>query len=197
MGDVLRIKEKIIIVDVDGVLLDWEYHFEKWVKEKYCYDMVNPFSYKINEKYNIPRDEGRKMARDFNESTDIAFLSPLRDAVKYIRKLHEEHGYMFHAITSLSNRVSAQKLRINNLESLFGRVFDEYNILDTGADKDDALLKYKDTGAFWIEDKPDNVDTGIRLGLNGILVAHAHNASYKGDAKRMYKWSDIYREIVS
>lgn len=196
MGGILSVKEKIILVDVDGVLLDWEYHFEKWVKEKYGYEEVTIGAYKINEKYNIPRAEGRKMARDFNESTDIAFLSPLRDAVKYIRKLHEEHGYMFHAITSLSNRVSAQKLRINNLESLFGKVFDEYNILDTGADKDDALLKYEDTGAFWIEDKPENVDIGIELGLNGILVAHDHNASYRGDAKRMYKWADIYKEIV-
>ena len=37
--------------------------------------------------------------------------------------------------------------------------------LDTGADKDEALAPYFNSGAFWIEDKTENAELGAELGL--------------------------------
>ena len=75
----------------------------------------------------------------------------------YVKRLHEEHGYVFHCITSLSKDENAQELRRMNLKKLFGKTaFDKFIFLDTGADKDEALLPYKDSGLWWIEDKIDN-----------------------------------------
>ena len=30
----MKINEKLILVDCDGVLLDWQYSFLKWMKER-------------------------------------------------------------------------------------------------------------------------------------------------------------------
>jgi 5'(3')-deoxyribonucleotidase len=133
----------------------------------------------------------------FNESAWIRKLPPLRDAIHYVKKLHAEHGYIFHCITSLSNDDYSQHLRTKNLREMFGdSVFEKYIYLDTGADKDSVLVNYADTGCWWIEDKPQNADCGIGFGLNSILVDHDHNRDYTGRAARVKNWKEIY-EIVT
>jgi len=34
------------------------------------------------------------------------------------------------------------------------------------------------------------------LGLDSVLVAHPHNASYEGDARRLENWKDIYKYVT-
>lgn len=134
----------------------------------------------------------------FNESANIGYLPPLRDAVKYVRKLHEEHGFIFHAITSLSLDPFAAKEREDNLKRVFGEtVFEKIQCLDTGADKDEALEMYRDTGCFWVEDKIENAELGERIGLNAVLMEHDHNADYyNGNIPVVKKWKDIYDMIT-
>jgi hypothetical protein len=189
-------KDKVILTDCDGVLLDWEYAFGQWMK-RHDYKIVESGQYRMDLKYGLTREEGNKLCRMFNESAWIRKLPPLRDSIKYVKKLHEEHGYIFHAITSLSTDQYACHLRTKNLRELFGdTVFERYVYLDTGADKDDALEPYRDTGCYWIEDKPENADTGSRVGLNSILIKHTHNADYKGSAIPVQNWKQIYEMIT-
>jgi Predicted phosphatase/phosphohexomutase len=189
-------KEKVILVDCDGVLLDWVYSFTQWMT-RHGYSEVCDNTYDIHVRYGIENGEAKKLVRMFNESASIRKLPPYLDAIKYVKKLHQDHGYIFHAITSLSNDDYAQHLRTKNLIELFGpTVFERYVYLDTGADKDEALLKYKDTGCVWVEDKPENADVGLQLGLDSILMHHSHNIDYKGDALRVYNWKEIYKYIV-
>ena len=189
-------KNKLILVDCDGVLLDWEYAFDCWMA-RHGYKIVSDGFYKMDIKYGLDKYEAMRLIRMFNESAWIRKLPPLRDAIKYVKMLHEEHGYIFHAITSLSNDDYAQHLRTKNLIEMFGpTVFERYVYLDTGADKDQALLPYKDSGCYWVEDKPENVDVGISLGLDGILMKHDHNASYTGIAYQVSNWKEIFELIV-
>lgn len=195
-GTIMQMSDKVILTDCDGVLLDWEYAFGQWMK-RHNYKIVNPGNYKMDIKYGLSREEGNKLCRMFNESAWIRKLPPLRDSIKYVKKLHQEHGFIFHAITSLSTDQYACHLRTKNLRELFGdTVFERYVYLDTGADKDDALAPYKDTGCYWVEDKPENVDTGIRLGLEGILIDHTHNRDYMGSARVVKNWREIYESII-
>ena len=193
----IAVKNKTILVDCDGVLLDWGYSFASWM-HRHNYNVVdNSGVYDIGTKYGIERRTKERLVRMFNESASIRKLPPLRDAIKYVKKLHEEHGYIFHAITSLSNDQYAQHLRTKNLRELFGdTAFEKYVYLDTGADKDDALEPYRNSGCYWVEDKPQNVDCGINLGLSGILIAHDHNVDYDGKAVRVQNWKEIYKIIT-
>ena len=189
-------KDKAILVDCDGVLFDWEYAFGQWM-ERHGYVVKETGNYLMDVKYGLDRSEAKKLVRMFNESAWIRKLPPLRDAIKYVKKLHTDHGYIFHAITSLSNDQYAQHLRTKNLREMFGdSVFEKYVYLDTGADKDNVLVEYADTECWWVEDKPENVDCGINFGLNGILVAHDHNADYTGEAVRLNNWREIYTLIT-
>lgn len=189
-------KDKIILVDCDGVLLDWEHSFDRWMA-RHGYQILDRSEYNIGIRYGLDGVEKNRLVRMFNESAAIRKLPPLRDAIKYVKKLHEDHGFIFHAITSLSTDQYAQHLRTKNLRELFGNtVFDRYVYLDTGADKDDELAVYKGTECYWVEDKDVNCDLGIELGLNGILMAHDHNANYSGEGVRVRNWKEIYEIIV-
>ena len=130
---------KTILTDVDGVLLDWVYSFRGWM-DRHGYEIIDPHEYRMDKAYGLTDEEGKRLCRMFNESATIRKLSPLRDAVKYVRKLHEEHGYVFRVISSLSEDTYAGHLRTKNLNELFGpTVFESYVYIDTGADKDEVL----------------------------------------------------------
>tara|TARA_R110000796_G_scaffold100582_1_gene209251 strand:- start:63 stop:665 length:603 start_codon:yes stop_codon:yes gene_type:complete len=183
---------KIILTDCDGVVLDWEYAFDCWMIQK-GYSVIATDQYDMDIKYGVPRAEMKKMVRYFNESAWVGKMTPLRDAVKYVKKLHEEFGYVFHAITSLSNDPYAQELRTQNLKNIFGEgVFEKFIYLDTGADKDDALAPYAESGCYWVEDKPENAMLGYRLGLEAILIDHDHNQDMAEECTRVACWRDIY-----
>jgi hypothetical protein len=188
-------KEKVILVDCDGVILDWAYAFDQWMN-RHGYKKVVEDVYSIHVAYGLEKKEAKKLVRMFNESATIRKVPPLRDAMKYIKKLHEEHGYVFHAITSLSNDQYAQHLRTKNLIELFGpTAFEKYVYLDTGADKDEALAVYKDTGCYWFEDKPENALVGKNLGLNAYLMAWEFNAD-EHNVPRVQNWKQIYEMIT-
>ena len=191
--------QKLILVDADGVILDWEYAFSVWMETHgFVKQPGSEFEYDIGSRYNIDYTQGRKLIKIFNESAAIGFLPPLRDAMYWVKRLHEEHGYVFHCITSLSLDPSAGKLREMNLRKLFGKTaFERVVCLDTGADKHDALAEYQDSNCYWIEDKPENADVGHALGLKSILVEHGHNMNYLCSYPIVKNWREIYAIITS
>ncbi len=193
-------KNRIILTDADGVLLDWEYAFDVYL-QTHGFNKVEggQFKYDIGKRYGIDRDQGKKLVKIFNESAGIGFLPPLRDAMYYVKRLHEEHGYVFHCITSLSKDENAQELRKMNLRKLFGETaFEKFIFLDTGADKDAALEPYRNSGYFWIEDKIVNAEVGHDLGLKSLLMEHGHNMDYENpDIPRVKNWKDVYERIVN
>jgi FMN phosphatase YigB (HAD superfamily) len=193
-------KDSIILVDADGVLLNWEYAFAIWM-EAHGHEKQpgSEFVYDIGDRYGITKDQGRKLIKLFNESAAIGFLPPLRDAMYYVKRLHEEHGYVFHCITSLSLDPNAGKLREMNLNKLFGKTaFDRIVCLDTGADKNEALEHYRDTSCWWFEDKPENAEVGLDLGLKSVLMEHGHNMSYVNSNIPIVKnWKEIHDLITN
>ena len=192
-------KKKIILTDCDGVCLDWEYAFDIYL-QTHGFNKVDggELKYNIGKRYGIDPEQGKKLVKIFNESAAIGFLPPLRDAMYYIKRLHEEHGYVFHAITSLSKDENAQALRTMNLKKLFGETaFEKFVYLDTGADKDQALEPYRDKGYWWIEDKIVNCQVGYDLGLKPLLMEHGHNMTFDDpNIPRVKNWREVYERIV-
>jgi FMN phosphatase YigB (HAD superfamily) len=192
-------KNKVILTDADGVLLDWEYAFDIWMQEHgFQKQEGGQLIYNIGRRYGIDPEQGKKLIKIFNESASVGFLPALRDSMYYVKRLHEEHGYVFHCITSLSKNENAQKLRTMNLQKLFGKTaFEKFIYLDTGADKDEVLEHYRDTGCWWIEDKIDNCRAGLNVGLRPLLVEHGHNMDFEHtEIPRVKNWKEIYELIV-
>jgi hypothetical protein len=191
-------KNKIILTDADGVLLDWEYAFDVYMQQ-HGFNKLEPLKYNIGVRYGIDPDQGKKLIKIFNESAHMGFLPPLRDAMYYVKRLHEEHGYVFHCISSLSKDENAQELRRMNLKKLFGATaFEKFIFLDTGADKDDALEEYRNTEYWWIEDKIVNAQLGHQLGLKSLIMEHGHNMDYNDlTIPRVKNWREVYERIVA
>ena len=192
--------DKVILADCDGVLVDWEWAFNVWMQE-HGFEPVpgNKLNYDMDVRYGIPKEQVRKLIRLFNESAAIGFLPALRDAMYYVKRLHEEHGYVFHCITSLSRDENAGKLREMNLSKLFGnQAFERIVCLDTGADKHEALAEYQDSGCWWLEDKPENAVVGHTAGLRSLLVEHGHNMHFYHEGITTVKnWKEIYQLITN
>ena len=192
-------KNKLILTDADGVILDWEWAFSVWMQERgYTLTADNKKSYDLYHQYKeLEQQDYKKVVRTFNESAAIGFLPALRDSAHYVKRLHEEHGYEFRVITSLSLDKNAGRLREMNLRKLFCNAIESVICLDTGADKDSALEPYRGSGMWWIEDKPANADVGHRLGLRSILIEHGHNMHHKCSYPVVKNWRELYELVLA
>lgn len=191
------VKMKIILTDCDGVILDWEYAFNCWMEE-HGYKLTDALKYKVSKRYDITPEEGERCVRLFNESAAMGFLPPLRDAMHYVKLLHEKHGYVFHAITSMGRNKNAHQLRKMNLRKLFGKTaFVDFTFLDIFGNKEPALSAYTDTGCIFVEDKYKNLEPCNRLGIQPILMEHGHNLNFEDPNVTVVKnWKQIYNILT-
>jgi len=191
--------KKIIVTDVDGVLLNWEDAFQIWMEHQ-GFEKVkkHKFIYNAAEQFGLSTEEGKKWVRIFNQSAAIGFLPPLRDAQEIVKLLSKNYGYRFVICTSLSTDKAAQELRTRNLEKYFGDVFEEYVYLGTGADKDDALYKLakKYRGCYWVEDKVENAYAGEKVEFKPVVMEHGYNMNDEHPFFVAKNWEDIYRHIT-
>lgn len=191
------ISDKLILTDCDGVLLDWEFGFDQWVKEHHGLELKIEGVYGLTERYGIDKNHTKELVKLFNESAAIGFLPAMRDSIKYVKKLHEE-GFIFGVITSMTEYEYSVRLRNYNLEQVFGpNMFYFMQSLDIGADKDDALEPYRDTGCYWIEDKAENAILGAEMGLESLLMSHEHNKHVDHeDITHVDNWKHVYEVIT-
>ena len=184
---------KIIGIDVDGVLLKWEEAFDDFMtgqgltkKDQGHFDLRKHYP-------DVPAEALNTYISVFNESAYMRYLEPMDGAVEYVTKLADE-GYKFSVITSQTLNKVANRAREDNLKEVFGDVFEDFTFLETGQGKYFALQKF-DMGTIWIDDKPDNVESGKVLGLAPILLDLPHNRSYNNkqmNIQRANSWKDIY-----
>jgi hypothetical protein len=197
----MKYNDKVILTDCDGVILNWEYAFCCWLEQRGYTQIENGNrEYSIATRFGITQDQAWQQVKIFNTSAAMGFLPALRDAMYYVKRLHEEHGYVFRCITSMSTDSNAKKLRQMNLEKLFGKTaFEELVCLDTGAAKDDALAPYKDSGLWWIEDKMENAVAGLNAGLRPILIEHGFNMNdtVPPGITKVVNWKEIYHLIIN
>ena len=184
---------KIIGIDVDGVLLKWEEAFDDFmVGQGLTKKDQGHFDLRIHYP-DVPAEALNTYISVFNESAYMRYLEPMDGAVEYVTKLADE-GYKFSVITSQTLNKVANRAREDNLKEVFGDVFEDFTFLETGQGKYFALQKF-DMGTIWIDDKPDNVESGKVLGLVPILLDLPHNRSYNNkqmNIQRANSWKDIY-----
>lgn len=187
------LKEKLIVTDVDGVCLDWEYAFERWMS-RHGHKKLKHNSYDLSEHYGLEKEYCSRLVRIFNESAAAGFIAPYKDAKRYIDKLHTEKGVVFHAITSMSLEPYAHMMRQMNIENLFGKTaFEKITYCDCGASKEKELEQYRDSGLFFLEDKPSNAEYAKKIGMDPILFTQHHNRDYKGSVTRKVEtWENFF-----
>jgi FMN phosphatase YigB (HAD superfamily) len=200
---------RIILTDVDGVLLEWENHFTEWMLQRSYYNDSNeriyPYkllpnkenTYEMAERFGLTIPQIRKEIREFNKSAWMGTQVPMPQSQSWVKLLAAE-GWTLIPITSQTSDIPAQLLRKKRLGELFGdHVFQNYHILDTGADKDSVLAEFHGTGLYWVEDKPKNALAGLNFGLKVILIDHPYNRDFNHpEVTRVNNWQDIHKMIA-
>ena len=200
---------RIILTDVDGVLLEWEQHFSDWMLQRSYYNdkgkKIYPYTlldgkentYEMAERFGLTIPQIRKEIREFNKSAWMATQSPMPDSQTWVKLLHAE-GWTLIPITSQTSDIPAQEVRKKRLTELFGDIFYNYHILDTGQDKDSVLAEFHNTGLYFVEDKPKNALAGLNFGLKPILIDHLYNRDFKHtDVIRVNNWKQIHEILVN
>ena len=194
----MPISNRIILTDVDGVLLEWENHFTKWMISRGA-KLKNEFKaeYDMQRRFVDAKEDIKLAIREFNKSAWMGTQPPMPDSQTWVKLLHAE-GWTFIPISSQTSDIPAQELRKRRLEELFGEyAFYNFHILETGQDKDDVLAEFHGTGLWWIEDKWTNAIAGLKYGLKPLFIDHPYNREYSHpDITRVNNWKQIH-EIVS
>ena len=189
---------RIILTDVDGVLLEWENHFTKWMISRGA-KLKNEFKaeYDMQRRFVDATEDIKLAIREFNKSAWMGTQPPMPESQTWVKLLHAE-GWTFIPISSQTSDIPAQELRKRRLEELFGEyAFYNFHILETGQDKDNVLAEFHGTGLWWIEDKWTNALAGLKYGLKPLFIDHPYNREYSHpDITRVNNWKQIH-EIVS
>jgi len=188
----------IILTDCDGVLVDWRNPFYAWMYERGHTRNTTLVTKHVYEQYGISQEDALQCMIDFNRTADIGFLPPMRDSVKYVRKLHEEYGYVFRVITCLGQNFYSATLRSENLRRLYGSAIDTITFLHITDTKEAALSQYRNSKLFWIEDNAFNAASGVLSGLNSLLMTHDYNVNdtLASGVEKVSTWQEIYNKIT-
>jgi len=192
---------KLILTDVDEVLLDWGGHFEAWyLKSHKWFGGPTPKGrmrdfHNIEEWLECEYSATRKLIEMFNQCKDhFPHITPYDHAVEYVNLLHKE-GYAFVAITACTDDVWTHDARRTNLQKYFPGVFDTVHCVGLGQAKTRFLERYKPT--WWVDDKVKHAEEGGRLGHKVFLMEQPYNIDAEIKySKRVKTWKEIY-ECVS
>jgi uncharacterized HAD superfamily protein len=169
----------IILTDVDGVLLDWNTSFEKFMLSEYGLTLIPDQAnrYSLSKRFGVNRDEMDDYVNEFNQSSRVSKLTPFKDSKTYMDKLISD-GHRFIAITNVGTHIRSTEYRTENLVDVFGDVFDEVICLKLGASKFPILSRWENSNMFWLEDKFTNALDGHSLGLRSILIDADYNKDF-------------------
>lgn len=190
--------DKLILADCDGVFLHWEWSFDAWAA-RHGYKKVKEGRYEISECYGITSAKADELTAMFHETVFAGNMPPLRDAIKYVKKLHEDHGCIFHIITSIGNQPEIVRARETNLFKVFGESpFHRITCLDPELSKRVELGQYRNSDLIWLEDSVSNFNLGQQLGLRSVLVDQHYNAAANiNQYFRLTYWKEFYERITN
>jgi hypothetical protein len=185
---------QIILTDADGVFLSWEHGFTLFMLEN-GYGFPKEGHLPLEKRYGLTDEQAKLMVKMFHESSALSRLPPLRDSIKYIRKLHEDFGVVFHCITAVPNISHVERARWENIHNLFGKTpFERLILCDEAKNKDAILKQYEGSGCIWIEDYTKNAEYGLKYGLRCLLMDHYYNETYQNEnIQRIKDWKDVYQ----
>lgn len=208
----MSMTNKVIYTDCDGVLVNWTADFFRWCYVEHNLPMVAPHNdYDIGNVLGVDKYKALDLVFEFNNSTAITTLKPYNDAIKYVRKLYEEHGYSFVVISAMgidkSGYVNRER-RKENLRNLFGRAISKVVIVNDNKTK--QLKAYskvekavRNMGpirpVYWIEDNPMQAKAGFDHGFETLLMHASYNRNINTAHydERVYNWKDIYERITN
>lgn len=165
-----------VLLDSDGVLLNWELGLQKWMAQLHPHlsspSHYDEHAFELSLRYNISREMGNQLVWDFHNHVEFTRLEPLPGSQQAIQKLAE--NFTLVVITACGVDLQIQEYRKQNLINCFGNVFDKIICVNRSVEKESYLKSYP--LSYWVEDHASNANMGCELGHATFLIDAPYNA---------------------
>lgn len=168
---------KILITDIDEVLLDWSKSFDQFARDNYGYTGVY-IADSTKRLWDIVSVEKENIGKVMAEHTQLQRFGELeyhKDA-----KVLLEYKNMFDkiiAITSCGKAPHIMDARNRNIKNKFPKTVDEVIYLDFLQKKIDVIKDlvntYPDAEFYMIDDSVDDIEKAIEVGVKGFVYRAA------------------------
>jgi len=168
----------VILLDVDGVLLNWLPEFERFVYEITGEHLVSKANhYNLVDKYPFSTIDPFVLAKAFNKSIQGNNLPAYIDAVNGMYEL-SSMDCVIHVMTKWNfdeYDMTHFQHRIDNLEMVFGRnIFSKIINIPHNKLKSEYINKHYNCDIYMIDDNPKCFE-GISANVNKVLMSNESN----------------------
>jgi hypothetical protein len=181
---------KILLTDIDGVVLDWQAHFNDYLDKYYPdQELFDPTVFAQGETTG-------KIIKEFNNTAWIGFLKPWKDSIEVLTEL-KNLGWKIYGCTSMGTDQYANALRKKNVENLMPDVFTQLDIIPFMQPKGNWLSQWRGSGAIWVEDKWSNAILGADMGIKTFLMKQSYNSKHDyAGVEKVDNWRQIYNKVI-
>ncbi len=185
-----------ILLDCDGVLLDWEHSFKTYASQRLGRPITGePQQFELSHWLGTTPDEAMDLIHEFNQSEHFGKLNAI-PGTKGVLDGWFNSGHDLSVITSCSSDHLITLSRWENLRIHFGEIFFKLVCLDLGQSKSQALSEFDPNYSIWIEDNYKNALCGHRLGIPSFCLRRSHNKAMQRTFEGGVIWADSLVQIA-
>lgn len=196
-------QEKIILTDIDGVVLDFTQGFYSFLED--TQNIVIPHEQRAN--FAIYKQLGWTREQDQHVMTDYAHSDyfkkiPAKECARDVLQDMRKDGWRFIAITACLTGLERQcykttyQNRLDNLEAHFGNVFEDLHLSTWDGGKGEHLGRYDP--AYWVDDRPHHALEGQKFGHQSFIM-HTLDFDEKDNTAKLpvvHSWHEIRAHIL-
>jgi len=173
--------KKILIIDIDDVLLDWTKSFDQFIRDKYAYNGIylGDNSQRLWEVLKIDRTDIDKVMKEHSELDRFKNLNYYKDAEELMN-----YSHLFNKIISVTSCGTTENIimkRNFNIRSKFGVHINDIIYLDFLNHKDEAIKKIiknnQDAEIYMVDDNVDDIKNAILFGVKAYVYKSAFHDS--------------------
>jgi beta-phosphoglucomutase-like phosphatase (HAD superfamily) len=171
-----------VILDCDGVLLDWETGFREWLEAGTDYRCRSSFpeDWELSKWIGCEPEEAMRLIKTFNSSEAFGELPAMPDAAGLLYHLNR-HDHPIYVLTSCSSAPEIRLRREVNLRKRFLVQPQRVICLDLGVSKLETLRAFHTVfgECIWVEDNFKNAVDGYTAGHRSFFLHRPHNHAYQ------------------
>ena len=186
-------KNKSILTDCDGVLLNWCTAFHDWMNGFGLF-IKDDKEYSMAKAYGISEEDAEKYLNLACCSEMMKRLRPFSEEDVGVIQDFVKKGWRISVLTATIDHPVIHNYRKENLINVFGEnVFDQIICSDFSGKKIKHLKDLKSEYSYWVEDKVTNYKDGKSLGYKSFLMHRPWNKHLIKKSKYVVNnWKEIY-----
>jgi FMN phosphatase YigB (HAD superfamily) len=186
--------EKILLTDVDDVLVRWSKHFRQVFKKETGHTASVKNAGEGIAYGHLDQSELERHITNFNLSEHFENLKPKANSEIILPKLKSE-GWTIIGITACGRDPEVQKLRWKNLNKIYGEgVISDIHFINWYECKSSHLADY--ANCPFVDDNIKHAETAHRMGHRAMIMHRCYRRKFKHrEIPYVMDWDEIYEEI--